>query len=200
MKIRSASFIKSGTRPAHFPPADLPEIAFAGRSNVGKSSLMNTLVQRKGLVKVSGTPGRTQLLSWFDVNHRLMLCDLPGYGFARVPAHVRRNWGTMIDTYFATRANLLALAVLTDVRRGFEDDDRQLIDAAAQLGLHVILVATKCDRIKPNALFNRKAAIAKDMSLDPKRDIIWFSSKTGAGREALWRRIDTLLPSVDEAE
>lgn len=199
MKIKSASFIKSGTQPAHYPPADLPEIAFAGRSNVGKSSLMNTLVQRKGLVKVSGTPGRTQLLSWFDVNERLMLCDLPGYGFARVPEHVRRNWGTMIDAYFATRANLLALAVLTDVRRGFEDDDRQLIAAAGQLGLHVILVATKCDRIKPNALYNRKVAIARDMSLDPTRDIIWFSSKTGAGREQLWRRVDTLLPSVDGA-
>ncbi len=199
MSNRTTKFVKSGTRPAHYPASDLPEIAFAGRSNVGKSSLMNSLMGRKALVKVSGTPGRTQLLSWFEVDERLLLCDLPYSPLALIHTRdrVRASWGEMIETYLARRSTLLALAVIADVRRGFEAEERQLVQAAAGFGLHVVLVVTKCDKLKSNALYTAQRRIAKDMAVDPDTDIIWYSSQTGLGREAMWRRIDALLPSVD---
>lgn len=194
MKIKEAKFVKSGTKPVHFPDNSLPEIAFAGRSNVGKSSLLNTILDRKKLVKVSGKPGHTRLLNWFSVNDQLLLCDLPGYGFARVPPSEREAWGRMINTYLSERDNLLALAILFDVRRGLEEDDRQLLDACAEFHLQPILVGTKCDKLKPNALQTAKHRIAREAGMDAKRDIIWFSSLSGEGREALWRRIEGLLP------
>jgi GTP-binding protein len=194
MKIRSATFVKSGTRPAHYPEPDLPEVAFAGRSNVGKSSLMNAAMQRKALVRVSGTPGRTQLLSWFDVNEQIRLCDLPGYGFAKVPMSVKKNWDRMVGDYLTGRESLLSLVILVDVRRGFEEDDMQLVKACHDIGVQPILVATKCDKLKPNALYNQKRAIAKAMGGDPERDFVWCSAADGRGVEQLWRRILTLLP------
>ncbi|MDX1707342.1 MAG: ribosome biogenesis GTP-binding protein YihA/YsxC, partial [Desulfobacterales bacterium] len=103
MIIKSAEFIKSATRPAQYPAAQLPEIAFAGRSNVGKSSLINTLVNRKRLVKTSSTPGRTQLINFFDINRQIIFVDLPGYGYAKVPLSVRKKWGPMIETYLSGR-------------------------------------------------------------------------------------------------
>jgi GTP-binding protein len=190
--------VKSGTKPAHFPDTSQPEVAFAGRSNSGKSSLINRLVNRKDLVKVSNTPGRTQLLNWFEVNKRLLLCDLPGYGYARVPGAIRADWGPMIETYLRSRETLQALVLITDVRRGFEEDDRMLMEAAAGYGLHIILVASKVDRFSKNELYNRQHAIAREMSLDATRDVVWFSAKSGAGRDDLWTRIDGLLPDVSE--
>lgn len=195
MKIRFARFVKSGVHPRDYPEDTLPEVAFAGRSNVGKSSLMNSLLHRKDLVKVSSTPGRTQLLNWFSVNDTLYFCDLPGYGFAKVPGNVRQHWGNMINTYLAGRTNLLALVILADVRRGFEDDDRMLIEAAGRLGLQPILVLTKCDKLKSNALYQQKQAIARDMSADVDRDFVWTSHLDHRGRDDLWRRITHLLPA-----
>lgn len=199
MKIRNARYLKSGTKPTHYPPADLPEVAFAGRSNVGKSSLMNALLERKNLVRVSSTPGRTQLLSWFEVNASMRFCDLPGYGFAKVPAEMRAGWQTMVGTYLERRDCLLALAILVDVRRGFQDDDMALVEACASFGLQPILVGTKVDKLKSNALFNQKRAMAKAVGADPDHDIVWTSAANGAGREALWRRISALLPDETSA-
>lgn len=194
MRIRKAEFVKSGVRPGDYPSSALPEVAFAGRSNVGKSSLMNTLMERRGLVKVSNTPGRTQLLNWFQVNDRVSLCDLPGYGYARVPPAVRQRWGQMIGTYLERRDNLLALVILVDIRRGFEAEELQLLEAAGRYSLQPILVVTKVDKLKPNARYNRRREIARAMSADPDRDMVFFSSQTGEGREALWKRILGLLP------
>jgi GTP-binding protein len=188
MKIRSATFIKSGTRPQHFPESQLPEVAFAGRSNVGKSSLMNRLMERKKLVKVSSTPGRTQLLSWFNVNDEVLLCDLPGYGFAKVPPQIRASWSRMIGEYLDKRETLLALVIIVDVRRGFEEDDMMLVTSCRDFELQPILVATKCDKLSRNELYNRKRAICAEVSAH-EADIVWFSAETGAGRDDLWRRI-----------
>jgi GTP-binding protein len=192
MVIRSAEFVKSGTRPEHYPREGLPEVAFAGRSNVGKSSLMNALMQRRSLVKVSGTPGRTQLLSWFRVNGELLLCDLPGYGFARVPTGVRAAWAPMVNNYLVKRDTLRAVVVLADVRRGFGDDDLELVASIAQLGRHCVLVATKCDKLTRNELYNRQAAIARELRVDAKSDIVWTSASTRAGLDDLWSRIGDL--------
>ena len=198
MKIRSANFIKSGTKREHYPELELPEIAFAGRSNVGKSSLMNSMMLRKSLVKVSSTPGRTQLLSWFTVNGNVAFCDLPGYGFAKVPGSVRAKWGGMVNEYLSTREPLLTIAILADVRRGFQEDDLMLMRSAADFRLQPILVATKCDKLKRNALYNQKRKMCRDIGA-AEQDIVWYSSVTHAGREELWKRLNALMPTdVDE--
>ena len=188
MRPKVCTFVKSGTKPDHFPPADLPEVAFAGRSNVGKSSLLNSAMYRKDLVKVSQTPGRTRLLSWFDVDARLRLCDLPGYGYAKVGGGEQLAWQSMIETYLQTREVLRALAILVDVRRGFEEEEL-LLRTCHQWKLQPILIVTKCDQLKSNALFNQKVAIAKQMGGDIKRDFIWYSAKEHDGRDELWKRI-----------
>lgn len=197
MKICTAEFVKSGTLPDHFPE-DLPEVAFCGRSNVGKSSLLNSLMHRKGLVKVSGKPGHTRLLNWFKVNDEVLLCDLPGYGFAKVPPGERAAWGKMINRYLEKRESLLGLVILVDVRRGFQDDDMTLVEACSAFQLQPILVATKCDKINRNELITQKRRIAEKSKLDPERDVIWYSSETHAGRDQLWRRIMGLVPQMDE--
>lgn len=197
MKPKVCTFVKSGTKPEHFPPADLPEVAFAGRSNVGKSSLLNSAMYRKDLVKVSQTPGRTRLLSWFDVDRRLRLCDLPGYGYAKVGGGEQLAWQSMIETYLQKREVLRALAILVDVRRGFEEEELLLLRTCHQWKLQPILIVTKCDQLKANALFNQKVAIAKQMGGDVKRDFIWYSSKDHDGRDELWRRIAGLTGLTD---
>lgn len=197
MKIRSTDFVKSGVVPADYPDLEMPEVAFAGRSNVGKSSVLNSLLQRKGLVKVSGKPGHTRLLNWFKVNDELLLCDLPGYGFAKVPKSEQKKWQTMVETYLAERSGLLALVVIMDVRRGFLDDDISLVAAASHFGLQPVMVMTKCDKLKRNALMTQKRKICADAGFDPDVDVIWYSSETHQGRDELWRRLLNLLPVSD---
>lgn len=199
MKIRSVEFVKSGTRPEHFPD-ELPELAFCGRSNVGKSSLLNSLMGRKSLVKVSGKPGHTRLLNWFKVNDEVLLCDLPGYGFARVPPAERDAWARMINLYLEKRECLLGLVILVDVRRGFQDDDIALMEACSAFQLQPILVVTKIDKLKRNELMNQKRKIAEQTKLDPERDVIWYSSETHAGRDKLWKRIMSLVPRMTEVD
>lgn len=197
MKIETVEFVKSGTTPQHFPEL-LPELAFCGRSNVGKSSLLNSLVGRKSLVKTSSKPGHTRLLNWFKVNESLLLCDLPGYGFARVSPAEQRAWATMIGRYLEQRECLLGLIILIDVRRGIEKEEMDLIEACVAYQLQPILVCTKIDKLKPNALMTQKRKIAKEAKLDMTRDIIWYSSVTHVGREQLWKRITSLVPELIE--
>ena len=154
--LRKVEFVKSATHPRHYPPAEMREIAFAGRSNVGKSSLINGLLQRKNLVKVSNTPGRTQLLNFFQVNDELSIVDLPGYGFAKVPHEVKDKWGKMIENYLKTRETLCAVIVLMDLRRGIQEDDIQLIEALPFFQIQPILVFTKADKYKRNARLQRR--------------------------------------------
>lgn len=200
MKILSAKFLKSGTQPEHYPVEDFPELAFCGRSNVGKSSLLNSLVSRKGLVKVSGKPGHTRLLNWFLVNDEVLLCDLPGYGFARVPPPERQAWARMINGYLEKRENLLGLVILVDVRRGFQPDDLSLMEACTAFQLQPILVVTKIDKLSRNELVTQKRKIAQQSKLDPDRDVIWYSAVTHAGRDQLWKRIMSLVPQMTEVD
>ncbi len=204
MKIKNSAFIKSAIKPSHYPEWDLPEVAFAGRSNVGKSSLINTLLMRKALVKVSRTPGRTQHINFFTVqlgdDRELSLVDLPGYGFARVPAKIKSEWGTMVDSYLGRRL-LKALVIVMDVRRGMEDDDRQLIEALPHFGVQPILVFTKADKLSRNKAHQRLVEITRDLKIS-NDDLILFSSHTRKGREKLWERIaelclPRLAPSVE---
>lgn len=204
MKIKTTTFIKSATKASQYPEWSLPEVAFAGRSNVGKSSLMNTLLMRKALVKVSKTPGRTQLLNFFTVllgdDREIALVDLPGYGFARVPHSVKRSWGKMIEGYLSGRRNLKVLVIVMDIRRGMEDDDRQLMEALAHFGVQPILVFTKADKLSRNKTTTRLRNLSESLKI-PKDELVLFSSHTRKGREKLWARIEEIcLPRIKSAE
>lgn len=191
MKITKAEFVKSATKPSQFPPPDRPEVAFAGRSNVGKSSLINTLLNRKKLVKVSGRPGHTQLVNFFDINDDLYFVDLPGYGFAKVPTEVKDAWGPMIEGYLANRPNLMALVCIMDLRRGVQEDDLQLIHAAPHFNVQPILVFTKADKLNKQKRKQRRIDIANDFGVH-KDEIILFSSLNRFGIDRVWQRIEEL--------
>lgn len=201
MKLKSTTFIKSAVKPAHYPELEIAEVAFAGRSNVGKSSLMNTLLGRRALVKVSKTPGRTQHINFFEVlngkDQRLSLVDLPGYGFAKVPLSVKAAWGRMIETYLSRRRMLKAVVIVMDIRRGVTEDDRMMINSMAHFGAQPILVMTKADKLSRNKCMNQLNAISKKEGI-PVADMVVFSSHTGKGKEALWRRIEQLCLPSDE--
>jgi GTP-binding protein len=188
MKVNKAVFVKSGTRPSHFPPSDRPEIAFGGRSNVGKSSLINSLLGRTKLVKTSKTPGATQLVNFFNINDSLYLVDLPGYGFAKVPIAVRDAWGPMVEGYLGNRPNLRAMVVLMDIRRGPMPDDIQMLEACPHYGIQPIMVFTKADKFAKNARETRRREIAAELGAPPG-ELILYSSTKGFGQDELWDRI-----------
>ncbi len=191
MIIKSAEFITSAVRKSQYPPEVLPEIAFAGRSNVGKSSLINTLVNRKRLVKTSSTPGRTQLINFFDINQSLTFVDLPGYGYARVPAAVQKKWGPMIETYLSNRQTLKGVAIIMDIRRLPREEEQNLIGWLAHYSIASILVLTKTDKLSKTKLIKQQAAIVNALAV-AKEDVILFSAKTRRGRDAVWNAILTL--------
>jgi len=185
MHVKSTEFIKSATKPAHYPEGDLPEIAFAGRSNVGKSSLINALVNRKALVRTSSTPGRTQLINFFDVNGTFTLVDLPGYGFAKVPLEVKKQWGPMMQTYLSSRINLRGVVLIFDIRRIPKDEDIQLLEWLRTFGIPPILVVTKCDKV------------SKELGVG-RGELCSFSALSKEGGEGIWQRIEILLsPQTD---
>jgi GTP-binding protein len=192
MKIRSADFITSATKPSQYPPANLPEIAFAGRSNVGKSSLINTLVNRKHLVKTSSTPGRTQLINFFKINDAMVFVDLPGYGYAKVPQSIRKKWGPMIETFLSKRETLKGVVVIMDIRRTPGTEERDLIRWLDYYKIASILVITKADKLSKNKQLKQQAAIAQTLTV-VKQDLILFSAKTRLGRDAVWEAILALL-------
>jgi len=189
MKILSAEFVLSAREPAHYPPAALPEIAFAGRSNVGKSSLINTLLNRRGLARTSNTPGRTQEINFFTVNNRVVFVDLPGYGYAKVPEAVRRRWGPMVETYLGERRTLRLVVLILDVRRDPGDEDMQLIRWLEFYRLRFQIVLTKTDKLSRNQLARRQRLIGEGLGLPAAAPLLAFSAKTGAGKELLWREI-----------
>lgn len=192
MLIRSATFVKSAVRPVDYPVSDLPEIAFAGRSNVGKSTMINTLVNRKGLVKTSRTPGRTQLLNFFDINDTFMLVDLPGYGFAKVPIAVKKSWGSMVQDYLKQRTNLKAVVLLFDIRRIPRGEDLQLLDWLEEWQIPTIPVLTKLDKVSRNNRRKQIAPILEATGLSAE-DFSLFSALSKEGRDDVWSRIDAVL-------
>jgi GTP-binding protein len=192
MIVKSAEFITSAVKSSQYPAYGHPEIAFAGRSNVGKSSLINTLVNRKHLVKTSQTPGRTQLINFFLVNDCLGFVDLPGYGYAKVPAAVRKNWGPMIETYLQTRQNLKAVVLIMDIRRIPDHKEFDLISWLANFNIPMIPVITKADKLKKAKIQLQLAANAQALAMEKSR-LILFSAKTRLGKNALWTAIGHLV-------
>jgi GTP-binding protein len=193
MKILSAEFVLSAKEPAHYPPPILPEIAFAGRSNVGKSSLINTLLNRKGLARTSNTPGRTQEINFFRVNDRFAFIDLPGYGYAKVPEVIRKQWGPMVETYLRVRDNLNLVVLILDVRRDPSEEDLQLMNWLPLYQIPFLAVLTKTDKVSNNGLADRRRRIVEKIGLSAEIPLVAFSAKTGAGKESLWREIRKAL-------
>jgi GTP-binding protein len=186
---RGAAVRFLGSFPGDVPETGLPEVAFAGRSNVGKSSALNALLGQKKAARVSSTPGRTQAINLFDVGGRVGFVDLPGYGFAKVPDAVAAGWKPMIERYLGERERLRLVVVLIDARLPAQDMDAYLVDGLRDAGLPVLVVATKLDKL---AKHERKPALARlRAELDlPDDQPIGFSGRTGDGVDAVWARID----------
>lgn len=186
VKIKSAVFIKSAPDSEHYPHDGRPEIAFMGRSNVGKSSLINSLLGVRGLARTSGTPGRTQLINFFLINDAFYFVDLPGYGYARVPSEVKKHWGPMVENYLATRPNLVLSILIADSRHGPTRLDLQMKDWLQANKRPFIIVATKSDKLSGNKLkvsMNRASAMLEGVELIP------YSAITRRGADRVWREI-----------
>lgn len=192
MKIKSAEFVKSAVKPSQYPPPVLPEIAFSGRSNVGKSSLINTLLNRKRLVKTSSTPGRTRLINFFVINNIISFVDLPGYGYAKVPVSVKKSWGPMIETYLLTRETLKGVVLIMDIRRIPGIEELKFIDWLSRFGIPPILILTKTDKLSKTKQTKQRLAIAETLNVD-KDNLILFSMKTGRGKNYVWDAVEKLL-------
>ena len=193
MKIVSAEFVTSVASIAQLPRQRRPEIAVAGRSNVGKSSLINCLLRRQGLARESKTPGRTQLLNFFVVNEGFYLVDLPGYGYAKVPDAIRRTWGPLVEGYLAAGRDLRTVILLLDARQGATEKDHQMKRFLDDLSLHCLPVLTKVDKLPRTARRARLGDAAEAMGLSDPEAIIPFSAKSGEGREALLAAIGACL-------
>lgn len=187
MKITSAEFVKSAFNESHWTTDGLPEISFLGRSNVGKSSLINSLLQRKGLARTSNTPGRTQSINFFLINEAFYFVDLPGYGYARVSKTMRSDWGAMAEEYLSKRAPLKLSIQLIDSRHAPTALDLQLNEWLVYHEKPHLVVATKADKLSNNEL---KKSLERVASALPASKTIAYSATTGKGRDDVWREIE----------
>ena len=189
MIIKSAEFIKSSARSDQYPETGFPEICFAGKSNVGKSSLINTLLGRKKLVKISSTPGKTKLINFFLINEEFVFVDIPGFGYSKVSKDIKKSWGKMVEDYLQKRATLKCVILLMDIRRDAPTyEEKEFIEWLDYFKIKTIFVFTKSDKLSRNQSNRQVIKISKNLSLK-KTDILLFSSKDATGREELWERI-----------
>lgn len=191
MKVNThnADILLSATNKSHYPQDDIPEVALAGRSNVGKSSFINTMLNRKNLARTSGKPGKTQLLNFFNIDDKLRFVDVPGYGYARVSKKEREKWGKMIEEYLTTRENLRAVVSLVDLRHEPSADDVQMYEFLKYYEIPVILVATKADKIPRGKWNKHESMIKKKLDFDKTDTFIIFSSVNKTGVEEAWNAI-----------
>ncbi len=192
MHVKSSEFLTSAVKPDQYPAPEYPEVAFAGRSNVGKSSLINKLVNRRRLVKTGSTPGRTQLINFFLVNETISFVDLPGYGYAKVPAAVKKTWGPMVEAYIANRPNLKAVVLLMDIRRTPKAEEFNLMDWLHHNQIPMILVLTKADKLSKTRQNKQRNLSAELVGVDAA-DFVLFSAKSGLGKAALWELIEQVI-------
>ncbi|MGM0874456.1 MAG: ribosome biogenesis GTP-binding protein YihA/YsxC [Bacillota bacterium] len=192
MKVTSSEIVISAVKPDQYPAVDLPEIALAGRSNVGKSSFINKMLARKGLARISSKPGKTQTLNFYIINEVLHFVDVPGYGYAKVSKKEREAWGKMIETYITTREQLRAVVLLVDVRHPPSKDDVLMYGFLKHYDIPTIIVATKVDKI-PKSKWQKHVKIVKDtLNMEKTDSFVLFSSETGQGKEEAWKIIDYL--------
>jgi GTP-binding protein len=190
MKVTSATFLKSAFKEADWPVDSKPEVAFLGRSNVGKSSLINSLLGVRGLARTSSTPGRTQSLNFFSINDSFRLVDLPGFGYARVPRDIKSGWGEMVTSYLANRRQLVLSIHIVDSRHEPTKQDLQLHEWLEHSNKPRLIVATKSDKLSNNELRRNLEHIARVLEDD---SVVAYSTKTGRGRDELWRVIKSAI-------
>ncbi|ELK47161.1 ribosome biogenesis GTP-binding protein YihA/YsxC [Halobacillus sp. ACCC02827] len=187
MKVNTADIVISAASKKQYPKDFIPEIALAGRSNVGKSSFINRMIQRKNLARTSSKPGKTQTLNFYIINDQFHFVDVPGYGYAKVSKKERAKWGEMMEEYFAEREQLKATALVIDVRHKPTEDDQLMYDYLKHFGLPVMVVATKLDKIKKGQRTKQFKLIREVLGMKEEDALIPFSSETGEGKDVAWR-------------
>ncbi|NMD70665.1 YihA family ribosome biogenesis GTP-binding protein [Bacillus sp. DNRA2] len=193
MKVTSADIVISAVRPAQYPEGDFPEIALAGRSNVGKSSFINKMLGRKALARTSSKPGKTQTLNFFIINESFYFVDVPGYGYAKVSKKEREAWGKMIETYITSREQLRAVVLLVDLRHPPTVDDRMMYDFLKHYNIPCIIVATKADKI-PKGKWQKHVKVTKEtLELHEDDHLVMFSSETGEGKDKAWSILESYM-------
>ena len=193
INTHNAEILLSAANKSHYPQDEIPEIALAGRSNVGKSSFINTLLNRKNLARTSGKPGKTQLLNFFNIDDKLRFVDVPGYGYAKVSKTERAKWGKMIEEYLTSRENLRAVVSLVDFRHEPSADDVQMYEFLKYYEIPVIVVATKADKIPRGKWNKNESVIKKKLDFDKNDDFLIFSSVNKDGLDAAW---DAILEKI----
>ena len=199
MRIREVDFVKSAYKPGDFPLERHPEVAVIGRSNVGKSSFINSLVGKKGLARISGTPGKTQLINFFKITpHSRQMCpfylvDLPGYGYAKVPKEVRSRWMNLVETYLIDRKTLTGVVVVLDIRHGVSPIDEQLNQWIRSIPIRIIWVVSKADLLSRSSRAAGEQQVRITMSLSEEDLIVFFSARTGEGRTRAMEQIQKTI-------
>ncbi|EAG2314868.1 YihA family ribosome biogenesis GTP-binding protein [Listeria monocytogenes] len=189
MDVNNVELIISAVRPEQYPETDLPEYALAGRSNVGKSSFINTMIRRKSMARISQKPGKTQTLNFYKIEEALFFVDVPGYGFAKVSKTEREKWGVMIETYITSREQLRGVIQIVDLRHKPTEDDRMMYEFLKYYDIPVIVVATKADKI-PRSKWQKNAKIVREtLDFDPHDKFVLFSSETKMGKDEAWQFI-----------
>jgi GTP-binding protein len=187
MKVTSSDIVISAVKREQYPDTTIPEFALAGRSNVGKSSFINKMLNRRGLARISSKPGKTQTLNFYLINEILHFVDVPGYGYAKVSKSEREAWGRMIETYFTTREQLKAVVLIVDLRHPPTVDDRMMYDFLKHYEIPCVIVATKADKI-PKGKWQKHLKVTKEtLDIHPHDHIILFSSETGLGKDEAWK-------------
>lgn len=193
MKVNNVSLAAVAVKKAQYPTDGRPEVAFVGKSNVGKSSLINTMLNRKALARTSQNPGKTRTINFYDVENQIYLVDLPGYGYARASKTEIEKWGKMIEEYLLKREELRAIIMLVDIRHEPGANDRMMYDWLKHYGYNIIIVATKSDKLKRSQLQKHTSMLKKAFELGKEDILIPFSSENKSGRDELWDIIDGVV-------
>ncbi|PAQ16685.1 ribosome biogenesis GTP-binding protein YihA/YsxC [Bacillus sp. FJAT-42315] len=187
MKVNQVEMVISAVKPEQYPESFLPEFALAGRSNVGKSSFINKMINRKSMARISSKPGKTQTLNFYKIEEALYFVDVPGYGFAKVSKKEREAWGKMIETYLTTREQLRACVLIIDLRHPPTEDDVMMYNFLKHYDIPAVVIATKADKI-PKGKWQKHLKVVKEkLEFEPEDDIVVFSSETGQGKDEAWK-------------
>lgn len=193
MNVTKAEIVISAVRPEQYPDGALPEFALAGRSNVGKSSFINKMINRKNLARTSSKPGKTQTLNFYLINEALYFVDVPGYGFAKVSKKEREAWGKMMETYFTTREQLRAVVLLVDLRHPPTKDDVMMYEFLKHYEIPTIIVATKADKVPKGKWQKHRKIVRETLNIVDGDELIVFSAETGQGKEEAWAALERFL-------
>ena len=200
MNVTKSELVITAGFSSQFPEHEMPEIAFAGKSNVGKSSLLNAMLSRRALARISSQPGKTQTINFYNVQDTFMFVDLPGYGYAKVSKTDRERWGKLIEGYLQNRAALQKIILLIDIRHEVGKNDKMMYDWIKHYHNEVVVVATKMDKIKRSQVQKHLAMIRKGLNLGPQDKLIGFSSETKQGKEELWQIIEDIREEAMDSE